>query len=45
MTYTVRPVHISPVELPSLGVIVLRIGEEIAVDIIVRQHAQDKPVL
>lgn len=36
-----RPVHVVLVELYRLRIIVLRIGKEIALDILARQHALD----
>ena len=39
--HAVRPVHVVLVELHGLRVIVLRVGKEIALDILPRQHAED----
>ena len=39
--HAIRPVHVVLVELHGLGVIVLRIGKEIALDILAGEHAED----
>ena len=39
--HPVRPVHVVAVELHRLRVVLLRVGEEVPVDVLPRQHPQD----